>query len=194
VLLNVFAGLPMRHAVRVIVLVGIFLLQMETRAGRALAAEQPTTHPGEGNGKIRVEIYLAADRAKDLDAIRAQFATLGIHKVQPQIFRAGRPPWNIAIGHGIPAEVARMAMALAVTYNQGITYLVSETRLMDHYIGIGTSLFDELFQIPISPENLKRLQDPALDTAAFHALYQELAPLAFRPSWDPLVRSKAGVP
>jgi len=126
------------------------------------------------NSKIRVEIYLAAERKGDIDAIKKEFEALSITNVRPQVFRKGNPPQNIGFGKEVPVEVAREAIRLARTYNGGIQFLLPEKRLAPHYIGIGVSIFDEAFQIPVGPEELERLSDPNLTNAQFHDLYHRM--------------------
>jgi hypothetical protein len=128
----------------------------------------------EANSKILVEIFLSQEHKGDLDAIKKEFETVSITKVRPQLFQLGNPPENIAIGKNITAPVARLAIRLAITYNRGIKYLLPEERLAPNYIAIGTSIFDESFQVPIRPEDLTRLSDPALTTPQFHAFYRHL--------------------
>lgn len=128
----------------------------------------------EDNSKVLVEIFLTSQHKENLLKIKKEFEAFSITRVRAQFFRAGNPPQTIAIGKNITAPVARMAIRTAITYNRGITFLLPEKRLFPNYIAIGTSIFDELFQIPISPEDLSRLQDPALTTPQFHALYRHL--------------------
>lgn len=128
----------------------------------------------EINPNILVEIFLASRHKEDLPKIKKEFETFSITRVRAQFFRSGNPPQNIAIGRNVPAPVARLAIQLAMHYNQGIKHLLPEERLAPNYLAIGTSIFDELFQIPISPEDLTRLSDPSLDTHQFHKLYKHL--------------------
>lgn len=137
----------------------------------SLAQESDST---ETNAKILVELFLAKERKSDLDGIKKEFEALGITRVRPQFFRLGNPPENIAIGKNIPADVARLAIRLAVTYNRDIKSLLPEYRFFPDHIVIGSSAFDEKSEIPIRPEDLKRLSDPALTTPQFHDLYREL--------------------
>jgi len=137
-----------------------------------LVAEGPASR--EANQKILVEIFLSKDRQSDADAIKREFAAVSITKVRPQYFKAGNPPENIAIGPNIPADIARLAIRLALTYNRGIKLLLPEERLRTDYIAIGTSIFDESFQRPITPEQLKQLSEPSLTTDQFHALYRHI--------------------
>lgn len=148
------------------------------------AAAEPNPSPGssaapsakeaEARRDILVEIFLAPERKNDVGAVKKEFEALSIIKVRPQVLRKGHPPRNIGFGKDIPAEVVREAIRLALTYNDEIQFLLPEKRLASHYIGIGVSIFDEAFQIPVTPEELKRLSDPALTDAQFHDLYRQL--------------------
>ena len=151
------------------VLFASFAVHLDVRAAdpAALEAGDP--------GKILVEIFLALDRKGDLDAIEREFAAVGITKVRPKFHQIGHPPTNIAIGRRVSADIARLTIRLANTYNGGITKLLPEERLAPDYIAIGTSIFDELFQYPVSQEDVDRLADPALTTEQFHELYRKLA-------------------
>jgi hypothetical protein len=126
------------------------------------------------NSNLLVELFLAKERKGDLDAIKKEFEAVGITRIRPQFFRLGNPPENIAIGKDIPADVARLAIRLAITYNRDIKYLLPEYRFFPDQIVIGSSAFDEKSQIPIGPEDLKKLSDPALTTNQFHELYRHL--------------------
>ncbi len=126
------------------------------------------------NSKILVEIFLSKEHKSDLDAIKKEFGAFGITKIKAQFFKLGNPPENIAIGRNVPAGVARLTIQLAITYNRGINFLLPEERLAADYLAIGTSIFDESFQRPITPEQLKQLSDPSLTTEQFHALYRHI--------------------
>jgi len=128
----------------------------------------------KANENILVEIFLSKEHQSDVDAVKREFAAVSITKVRPQIFKLGNPPENIAIGPNISADIARLAIRLALTYNRGIKLLLPEERLRTDYIAIGTSIFDESFQRPITPEQLKQLSDPSLSTDQFHALYRKI--------------------
>lgn len=134
----------------------------------------PVVEGTEKNRDILVEVFLAPERKESIDAIKKEFEAVSITKVRPQVFRKGHPPRNVGFGKEIPADVARLAFRLAETYNDGIEFLLPEKRLAAHYVGIGVSIFDEMFQIPVSDEELKRLSDPTLTTEQFHELYRQL--------------------
>lgn len=164
---------------------GLFLAVMLTfpiGAGAAAPADPAASPSGEATKegsrderqKIRVEIFLSPERKGEVDAVKKAFEALSITNVHPQVFRKGNPPRNIGFGREIPAEVAREAIRLAAAYNGGILFFLPEKRLAPHYVGIGVSIFDEAFQIPVGADDLKRLSDPALTTPQFHDLYREL--------------------
>lgn len=123
---------------------------------------------------ILVEVFLSPDRRDNVPAIKREFEALSVTRVRPQVFRLGHPPKNIAIGRDVPASVAQLAIRLAVEYNDGVDFLLPEYRFFPRHVAIGSSAFDEASQIPITPENLARLRDPALTTEQFHALYRSL--------------------
>ena len=163
----------------------MFLGQILFSSLYPLPIYQPTNSPvgvvnesknQEVNPKILVEIFLAAQHKEDLPEIKKKFGavSISINRVRAQFFKLGNPPQNIAIGRNVPASTARLAIQIAIQYNQGIKYLLAEERLATDYIAIGTSMFDELLQIPIAPEDLERLSDPSLSTPQFHTLYRHL--------------------
>lgn len=131
---------------------------------------------GEKGGppSILVEMFLSPRHKGDLPAIEKELEAVSLTRRRIQFFRLGNPPENIAIGRSVPAPVARAALRLAVRYNRGVKYLLPQFRFFPHYIAIGTSAFDEAFQIPLLPEDLDRLSDSALSTPEFHSLYRRL--------------------
>jgi hypothetical protein len=126
------------------------------------------------NKNIFVEIFLAKERKEDLTAIKKRFSDYGINRVNAQFFRVGSPPPNIAIGSQVSAEIARMAIDLAIQYNHGVTHLLPQFRFFPHQISIGTSAFDELVPVAIRPDDLERLRDPTLSDVQFRTLYRQL--------------------
>lgn len=155
--------------------IGGFLFATLVLSAWSLKAGEPIAEmaPGE-KSNIRVEIFLSPERKGEIDAIKKAFEALSITNVHAQAFRKGHPPQNIGFGKEIPAEVAREAIQLALKYNDGIQFFLPEKRLASHYVGIGVSIFDEVFQIPATPDDLKRLSDPSLTDDQFHQLYREL--------------------
>jgi hypothetical protein len=133
----------------------------------------PPTTPAVPSG-ILIELFLAPEQRDAIPAIKKEFEALSVTRVRPQVFRLGNPPKNIAIGKDIPADVARLALRLAVDHNRGVEFLLPEYRYFPKHIVIGSSAFDEASQIPITPDDLQRLRDPALTTEQFHVLYRSL--------------------
>ena len=131
-------------------------------------------NPTKESVLVLVEIFLSRDHKDDADKIKKEFESVAITKVRTKIFSLGYPPENIAIGRNVSADVARLAIRLAITYNRGIKLLLPEERLAPDYLAFGTSIFDESFQRPISPEQLKQLSDPSLTTEQFHVLYRHI--------------------
>lgn len=139
-------------------------------------SSQATTETAGGseNSKILVEMFLSPERKGDIDTIKREFEAFSITKVRVKAFSKGDPPRNIGFGKEIPVDVAREAIRQATTYNRGIQFFLQEKRLAPHYIGIGVSIFDEAFQVPVGPDDLSRLSDPTLSTAQFHEIYHQL--------------------
>jgi hypothetical protein len=85
------------------------------------------------------------------------------------------PPMNIGIGRCVDADVARLAIRAARTYNGGIDRVIFQDILPHRWVLIGTTQVAELSWTPVSAEDLDRLADPSLSTEAFQTLYRELA-------------------
>ncbi len=135
------------------------------------ASQAETVDPAQ----IRVEVTLAKDQKREADAIRSEFFRLSVRNLNFQYLRAGTPPANIVIGSGIPAPIARLAIETALKYNpRGIRFLLLQDLVPPRLIAIHTSLFDETVQVPVPPEGVERLRDPALTTEQFRAVYREL--------------------
>ncbi|HIK57914.1 MAG TPA: hypothetical protein EYF96_02345 [Nitrospinaceae bacterium] len=125
-----------------------------------------------------IEIWLAYKHKKDKRKLKKLLKSKSIkvlgHTVQYWRPKGGHPPTNIAIGSGVSAEDARMAIELALKYNDHVDLLVLRPLNPPNYVAIATSAWDELSQIPIKPEDLERLRDPKLSTEEFHSLYYDL--------------------
>lgn len=140
---------------------------------QAINGGNPAQHDAAPKG-VLVEVFLSPDHRDDIPAIKRDLEAVAVTRVRTQVFRLGHPPKNIAIGRDVPAEVARLAIQLAVDYNGGVEFLLPEYRFFPSHVAIGTSAFDEASQIPITPEGLAQLREPQLTTEAFHELYRRL--------------------
>jgi hypothetical protein len=151
---------------------GLVLADSPTAPSADAAPTTPTVQ-GAPSG-ILIELFLAPEQREAIPAIKKEFEALSVTRVRPQVFRLGNPPKNIAIGKDIPADVARLALRLAVDHNRGVEFLLPEYRYFPKHIVIGSSAFDEASQIPITPDDLQRLRDSSLTTEQFHVLYRSL--------------------
>ena len=138
--------------------------------GSAIAVEQEPTSAG------RVEVVLANEHRKNVNEIKQDFADVGLTNIHAQFMKAGYPPTNIGLGPKVTAERARAAIRMAKHYNRGITILLPDRLLPDHYVTIASSSFDDTVEYPIGEEALKELENPLLTTEQFHALYRRLTP------------------
>jgi hypothetical protein len=135
-------------------------------------AAQPddVTPPG------RVEVVLANEHRKDLEEIKKEFAKAGLTNLHVQFMKVGKPPTNIGLGPWVTAERGRAAIRMAKKYNRDVTILLPERLFPGRYVAIASSSFDDTVEYPLSAEQLTELENPALTTEQFHALYRRLTP------------------
>ncbi|MDC8447271.1 MAG: hypothetical protein LV473_02825 [Nitrospira sp.] len=124
----------------------------------------------------RVEVVLANEHRKDLEEIKKKFAEAGLTNLHVQFMKAGKPPTNIGLGPSVTAGRARAAIRMAKKYNRDVTILLPERLFPDHYVAIASSSFDDSVEYPVSAEQLGELENQALTTEQFHALYRRLTP------------------
>ncbi|NKE70023.1 hypothetical protein [Candidatus Manganitrophus noduliformans] len=123
-----------------------------------------------------IEILLAGKWKNRTKEVKQSFTTVDESlKVRIKFFPFLDPPLNIGIGRCVSAEEARLAIREAIRHNGGVDRLIMQDIMPHHWIKIGTTDTSELTWIPIQPEELARLTDPALTTEQFHDLYRELA-------------------
>ncbi|BFU88968.1 MAG: hypothetical protein NTAFB01_01550 [Nitrospira sp.] len=122
----------------------------------------------------RVEVVLANEHRKDLEEIKKEFAEAGLTNFHMQFMKVGKPPTNIGLGPSVTAERARAAIRMAKKFNREVTILLPERLFPDHYVAIASSSFDDSVEYPVGAEQLRELENPALTTEQFHALYRRL--------------------
>ena len=105
-------------------------------------------------------------KSKDLKVLR--------HTIQYWRPKGGHPPTNIAIGSMVSAKDARLMINIAIKYNDKIDRLILRPLNPPNYVAIATSAWDEQSEVLITPEDLKKLRDPRLNTQQFQTLYAEL--------------------
>lgn len=135
-------------------------------------AAQPDNVASSG----RVEVVLANEHRKHLEEIKKEFTEAGLANLHVQFIKVGKPPTNIGLGPSVTAERARAAIRMAKKYNQDVTILLPERLFPDHYVAIASSGFDDTVEYPVSAEQLRELENQALTTQQFHALYRRLTP------------------
>ncbi len=116
-------------------------------------------------------------KAEIREEVKASNETM---KVRLAFFPFLDPPMNLAIGKCVSAEEGRLAIKTATTYNRGVGFLVMQELLPHHWVRIGLTDLAELAWVPVAPEDMARLSDPALSTEAFQSVYRELATLKER--------------
>ncbi len=144
-------------------------------AGSVQAAEAPQPcEPVEQKG-IKVEGYISKKFKKQRRAIVKEFKEIGHTRTAIRPFPMGKTAKVIGIGRCVPAYIARHVMAKALQYTSGIESLVNQAFLHTHWIGIGTTMFDEPSQQLVTPEQVKQLMDPSLGDEEFHKLYRQFS-------------------
>jgi hypothetical protein len=141
----------------------------------------PEYKPSCDTSKITIctiEIWLAYKHKKDKREIKKILKSKSLkvlgHTVQYWRRGNGHPPTNIAIGSAVSAADARMAIDLALKYNDLVDTLILRPLNPPNYVAIATSAWDEQSEVAITAEELKKLRDPKLTTEEFHSLYYEL--------------------
>jgi len=137
-------------------------------AGWGWAAEPVATSPG------RVEVTLANEYRKDVEAIKKEFEQAGLGNMHVQFLRKGQPPANVGMGREVSAERARAAIRLALKYNRAVKILLPAYLFPPHFITIASSNFDDTVEFPVDEEALRQLQAPTFSTEQFHELYRRL--------------------
>tara|TARA_B100000686_G_scaffold333643_1_gene399822 strand:- start:357 stop:983 length:627 start_codon:yes stop_codon:yes gene_type:complete len=122
---------------------------------------------------IKFEAWLSKNYRADLAYLRKEFSAMGSTKVVLWEYPTKNPSGVVAIGRCVPAFIARYAIQKALTYTEGVKSLVNQGFLYQHWVGIGTNLFSEWAQQPVTPEQVKSLLDDTLSTREFQNLYRK---------------------
>jgi hypothetical protein len=144
-------------------------------------SESETYKPSCDTSKTTVctiEMWLAHKHKKNNREIRKILKSKQLkvlrHTIQYWKPKGGHPPTNIAIGSMVSAEDARSMIDLAIKYNDEVDRLILRPLNPPNYVAIATSAWDEQSEVLITPEDLKKLMDPKLNTLQFQTLYAEL--------------------
>jgi len=136
-----------------------------------------------GNREVQttIDLKLAKKYKKQKNKIKEDVKALdNTLKVRLGFFPFLDPPMNLGIGKCVSAENGRLAIEQAMAYNRGVGFLVMQELMPHHWARVGLTDLSELAWIPVSPEELDRLNDPSLSTDEFQSVYRDLATLKER--------------
>ncbi len=125
--------------------------------------------------KVKVEGYISKKFRKERKKIIKEFIAIGDTRTSIRVFPMGKTADVVAVGRCVPASIARQVLITAQKYTSGIGSLVAQDFIYDHWIGIGTTIFDEPSQRKVTRDQVKQLLNPDLDDKNFHALYRKLS-------------------
>ena len=125
--------------------------------------------------KIKIEGWINREHRKEYKAIVKEFKELPQTRTQIKVFPIGNTAKVIGVGRCVPALIARHTIEKALKYTGGVESLVNQAFLPAHWIGIGTTQFDEPSQQIVNTEQVKALMNPELDDVEFHALYKKFS-------------------
>lgn len=125
--------------------------------------------------KIKVEGYISKKFRKERKKITKEFAEMGNTRMAVRVFPMGKTSDVVAVGRCVPAYIARHVLTTAIKYTSGVGSLVFQDFIHSHWIGIGTTMFDEPSQRKVTTAQVNQLLNPDLDDKEFHTLYQKLS-------------------
>ena len=161
-------------ALRKMVMVSAVILLPWIWAGSAAGDEPAPCAPVEEKS-IKIEGYISKKFKKQKRAIIAEFKEIGHTRTAIRPFPMGKTSKVVAVGRCVPAYIARHVMLKALKYTSGITSLVNQAFLHTHWIGIGTTTFDEPSQQIVNADQVQQLLNPKLSSEEFHALYRKFS-------------------
>ncbi len=139
------------------------------------SAAAETDCPPLEKKRVKVEGWISKKFKKQKKAIKKEFAELGHTRVVLKVFPMGNTAKVVAVGRCVPAPHARHILNTALKYTGGIESLVNQGFLAPHWVGIGTTVFDEPSQQIVNAEQVQQLLDPKLSTEEFQALYRKFS-------------------
>jgi len=160
----------MFQRVTIFAVFGIFLSILQADATEAEAECQRLE-----NKKVKVEGFISKKFRKERKKIAKEFAKIGNTRTALRVFPMGNTADVVAVGRCVPAYIARHVLSTAIKYTSGVGSLVMQDFVHGHWIGIGTTMFDEPSQKKITAEQLRKLLDPNLDDKKFHKLYRQFS-------------------
>ena len=152
------------------VVLGVFLFVLKPMATQAETACQIVEKK-----KIKVEGYISKKFRKERRKIAKEFTEMGDTRTFLRAFPMGKSSDVVAVGRCVPAYIARHVLTTAIKYTGGVGSLVTQNFIHSHWIGIGTTMFDEPSQRKVTTAQVNQLLNPDLDDKEFHALYKKFS-------------------
>ena len=139
------------------------------------AAETETACQTVEKKKVKVEGFISKKFRKERKAIAKEFSKLGNTRTVLRAFPMGNTSDVVAVGRCVPAYIAQYVLRTAIKYTSGVGSLVVQDFVHGHWIGIGTTIFDEPSQKKVTMDQVQQLLDPSLGDKKFHALYRKFS-------------------
>ncbi|MBT5969147.1 MAG: hypothetical protein HN646_02325 [Nitrospina sp.] len=140
-----------------------------------MVTQAETKCPSLETKKIKVEGYISKKFKKDRKKIAKEFIKMGDTRTALKVFPMGKASDVVAVGRCVPAYIARHVLSTAIKYTGGVGSLVVQDFVYGHWIGIGTTMFDEPSQRKVTTEQVSQLLKPDLDDKNFHLLYRKFS-------------------
>ena len=100
---------------------------------------------------------------------------MGNTRTALRAFPMGNASDVVAVGRCVPAYIAQHVLITALKYTGGVGSLVVQDFLHDHWIGIGTTMFDEPSQKKVTGKQVQQLLAPSIGDKKFHTLYRKFS-------------------
>ena len=153
-----------------LVVLGMFLFTLP-----AGAAEEKAKCQSVEKKNVKVEGFISKKFRKERKKIKKEFSEMGNTRTAIRVFPMGDTADVVAVGRCVPAYIARHVLNTAIKYTKGIGSLVLQDFVHVHWIGIGTTMFDEPSQKKVTPEQVQQLLNPELGDKEIHTLYRKLS-------------------
>ena len=160
----------MFQKVTILAILWVFLFTFQVSAAEAKAECLPVEKK-----KVKVEGFISKKFRKDRKKIAKEFSEMGNTRTALRVFPMGDTSDVVAVGRCVPAHIAQHVIRTATKYTRGVGSLVVQDFLHGHWIGVGTTMFDEPSQKKVTAEQVQQLLDPDLGDKKFHMLYRKLS-------------------
>ena len=125
--------------------------------------------------KVKVEGFISKKFRKEQKKIIKEFSEMGNTRTALRVFPMGDTSDVVAVGRCVPVHIAQHVLTTAIKYTSGVGSLVVQDFVHGHWIGIGTTMFDEPSQKKVTAGQVRQLLNPDLDDNKFHTLYRKFS-------------------